>query len=107
HRRFSRQAPGSGESLTILDFRDLWVDSAQLAGLSTLPSRSPSFPHALRGNPGGFRTGSPTKAFRGDAFKSAEFYYIASRCSVIYLLSVDVQNEKPIGFSLRTQSLPY
>src|SRR5262249_2270838 len=61
HRRFSRQAPGSGESLTIWDFRDLWIDSPQLAGLSTLPFRSPSFPHALRGDPGGFRTGPPTK----------------------------------------------
>src|SRR5215467_12733334 len=57
----------------ILDFRDLWVDRPQLAGLSTLPFRSPSFPQALSGNTVGFRTGPPTKAFGGDAFKSTEF----------------------------------
>jgi hypothetical protein len=50
------------------------VVSSQLAALSKLPIRSPSFPHALSGGStelttGGFGTGPPTKTFGGDAFK--------------------------------------
>jgi hypothetical protein len=40
------------------------------------PSRAHSFPHALSGNPGGFRTGPPIKTFGGEASKTnliAEF----------------------------------
>jgi hypothetical protein len=36
-------------------------------------SPSPSFPHAFSGNPGGFRTGPPIKAFGGDDFGSPIF----------------------------------
>jgi hypothetical protein len=46
------------------------VDSPQLAALSKFSIRSPSFPHALSGNPGGFGTGPPIKTFGGDAFKT-------------------------------------
>ena len=36
--------------------QSLWVDSPQLAALNKFPIRSPSFPHALSGSPGGFGT---------------------------------------------------
>jgi len=42
----------------------------QFAGLSKLAIPSPSFPHALSGNPGEFGTGPPIKTFGGDAFKT-------------------------------------
>ncbi len=53
------------------EIQSLWVDSPQLAALSKLPIRSPSFPHALSGGStglttGGFGTGPPIKTFGGE-----------------------------------------
>src|SRR5262249_11569521 len=109
HRRFSRQAPGSGESLTIWDFRDLWIDSPQFAGLSTLPFRSPSFPHAYARiqvgselDPRQKHSGvTPSKEI---LTPSSSTSHLAARLFICYR---STSKMKPIGFSLRTQSLPY
>ena len=48
----------------------MWVDSPQLAALSKFSIRSPSFPHILSGNPGGFETGPPIKTFGGECARN-------------------------------------
>ena len=63
--RVAASALDTGEAAVIQSLR---VDSPQLAALIRIPFRSPSFPHALSGNPGESRTGPPINTFGGDAF---------------------------------------
>src|SRR6187399_2215220 len=85
--RRARQTAARPESHGIPSVKHIRAYSPPLAALDGLRWRSPSFPHAVSGNPGRHEAGPPIKTFGGDGnwgvVRNMIFRHSAARCWAI------------------------